>query len=113
MSKREAILSHRPRVPLEAPPPWDGLFVRPLSVRQQTELEAWRAAQEPGKEDYVGFVLQAIVATVVDAEGNPVFAAEDMDALRDQGDKAMQKISEQVLRVSGLTDNALKDAAKN
>ncbi len=97
-------------------PEWGGwVRVRGLTAEERDRLEA-SILEGQGKHTRVKMenVRAKLVAmTVVDEEGNRLFTDEDVAALAKKSATAMQRVFDVAMRLSGLTEEAMEELAKN
>lgn len=82
--------------------------IRAMNVGERLAFEAAAAGKPSGE-----VALQAVVASVVDAEGNLMFAADDVPRLKQLPPDHVLPIMKAVLKLNALTERDVKDLAKN
>lgn len=94
-------------------PEWAGsVWVRTLTG---TERDAFEAAVNPGggKKNLANFRARLAVLCVVDDKGERLFKDEDAAGLGQRNARALDRITDVALRLSGLSEAGQKDAEKN
>jgi len=108
---REAILAAEDRAIVEFEvPEWGGFVkIKPLSLRGRAKiLEASREKDEK-EVDPVRFTAQVFIAGVVE----PAFTEEDLEALGDKNAAPIDRVSNEILQLSGIDVKALARARGN
>lgn len=82
--------------------------IREMSVGDRLIFEAAAAGKPSGE-----VALQAVVASVIDAEGNLTFSADDIPRLKTLPPESILPIMTAVLKLNALTDQDVKELAKN
>jgi hypothetical protein len=113
---RDAILAADDRVfEIIDVPEWKGAVrVRSLSAKERDDFEESTWVEE---KDRSGKVLsrrqsfknaraKLIAQAVVDANGNPIFGADDIRKLGDKNTVALQRVFDRVLALSSMTEAA-------
>jgi len=97
-------------------PEWGGsVFIRPITLQEQAKLADLGIQFEKAsvairmKKVTMQFILWAIV----DADGNPLFSAEDLELMLTKSSKPFLRLQDQILKFSGLTEEARAELAKN
>ena len=97
-------------------PEWGGSVI----VRGLTSLERDKAlARIMNDNNQVDLnrlgELRVMIAAmaIIDEQGNPLFTEKDVTALGQKSWSAIERISDAVLEISGLTQNALEQLEKN
>lgn len=104
MSVRDQILAFIPAAGAEPLAGIEGAFVRELSVEEVESLNKLSGTDTTAK---------AFQLAVVDEAGEPIFKAGDVAQLKKLKAKQFSVWVEQVLRVSGLKEDAREEAEKN
>jgi hypothetical protein len=81
-----------------------------LTGKARDEFHALIAA---GDRSASHFEASLVTATVVDADNQPMFTAEDVDALRDQSATALSALAKVAMQVNNIGAEAEAEAAKN
>lgn len=85
------------------------VFFRELSAPEVSDLR--EACKTPEKKADFGFHL--VIASVVDADGKPVFSVDDLPMLRAGAQSRVGLVVEEVMKVNGFTiDKAAAEAAE-
>lgn len=84
------------------------LTIREMNVGERLAFEAAASGKPSGE-----VALQAVVASVIDAEGNLTFSAEDIPRLKTLPPDTLLPIMRAVLKLNALTDQDVKELAKN
>lgn len=82
--------------------------IREMTVGERLDFEAAAQGKPSGE-----VALLAVVASVVDADGNLVFTADDLPRLKDMPIDSVLPIWRAVLKLNALTDDDVKELAKN
>ncbi len=117
---RDQILAARGRLKVSTVdvPEWGGkVCVRELTAKERSdfaaELGSWEGGQfvpRPGAERTAQAVL--LVLSVVDEAGNRLFTPEDVPALLELGGAAIDRISAEAARLSGLRGDDREPSAQ-
>jgi hypothetical protein len=108
MLTREQILGSDDRTRREVKvPEWGGSVY--VGVMNANQREAWEVAAE-GKS---GALETLVVQTVCDEAGRPVFAADDLPALREKNGVVMMRLARAALQVNKLTKKDIEELEKN
>lgn len=96
-----------------AVPEWGGTVrVRCLTGAEREEYDSFRLrAREKG--DWRGVMARLLVLSLVDEQGQRLFAEADVPLLASKSGKVLDRLTDVALRLSGLTDQAVKDLEKN
>lgn len=82
------------------------LCLRPMPLRQRLQVEALAKGN-----DIADAMLVAVASTLCDDEGGAMFGSpEELEAIDPE---VLEKIATEAMRVSGMTREAVEDAAKN
>ena len=114
---RDAILAAAALRTEDVPvPEWGGsVLVRELRGRERDEWEASLAVQR-GRQmvpDVANMRAKLVARCVVDAEGEPVFTQQDVNALGELSAAALDRVFEVASRLSALNPDSLEEKAKN
>jgi hypothetical protein len=93
----------------------DTVIVRELRGRERDEWEASLAVQR-GRQmvpDVANMRAKLVARTVVDADGEPVFTQQDVNALGELSAAALDRVFEVASRLSALNPDSLEEKAKN
>jgi len=82
--------------------------IREMNVGERLKFESAAAGKPSGE-----VALQAVVASVIDDDGNLAFSPEDVDRLKTLPPDAVLPIMRAVLELNALTERDVKDLAKN
>jgi len=97
-------------------PEWGGwVRVRGLTAEERDRFEA-SILEGQGKHARVkmeNIRAKLVAMTVVDEEGNRLFTDEDVAALAKKSAAAVQRVFDVAMRLSGLTEAAVEELAKN
>jgi hypothetical protein len=86
-------------------PEGEQITIRCLSVR---EIDAYsKAIQEPDA-DHVRLLLDLMILAVVDADGKPVWTADDAESLRDLPLSVVKFVAEEIAKFSGVDQDSKK-----
>ncbi len=114
-SLRESILGAKDiQTETVSVPEWDvTVQVRGLTGTQRARL--LKNGFEPsGAVNFERLYPELVIASTFDPEsGERVFTDADRDALNEKSGKALERIAQAAMRVSGLNPDANEDAAKN
>lgn len=122
MLNREQILSAKDRAQETIPiPEWGGdVIITALSVRDRSAvLGEWARLGNVQKEggDTVGAMLdiklRLVALSITDADGVPLFSADDITELATKSDGPIGVISDASIRLNRFFVSATEDAAKN
>lgn len=107
---RAAILEQNDRPIREVPvPEWGGkVLVRMMSAGERDAFEASQQG-DPHKD----LRARLAVATVCDADGVPLFTAEDVPALTAKSARALDRIFAAAARHNGITAADIEELRKN
>lgn len=114
---REAILGQADRV-VEAVdvPEWGGVvYVRSLTGAERDQFEA-SIVQRNGKDTRTNLRnlrARLVVLAACDADGQPIFKAEDAAALGAKNAAPLDRLFAAAQRLSGLRDNDVQEMAEN
>lgn len=79
--------------------------IRSLSVR---ELDAYGKAIQAPEADHVRLLLDLMILAVTDAEGKPVWTADNADELRDLPLSVVKHVAEEIAAFSGVDQGSKK-----
>ena len=116
MSRRKIIEQRaRHREPLCTTEWGDGLFIRRLGARKKLELEEWTAKVDGLKENEKALdaLTKFVVLCVIEESGDPAFAAEDLDWLKDQDEVVLMAAFNQAMALNRNRPEDLEAAKKN
>ena len=122
MLNRDQILSAKDRAQeVLSIPEWGGdVMITALSVRDRSiVLSEWSrlgAVQKDGGDPAGAMLeikLRLVALSVTDAEGVPLFTAEDMAELAKKSNQAIGAISDAAITLNKFFASATEDAAKN
>lgn len=82
--------------------------IREMTVGERLAFETAAAGKPSGE-----VALAAVVASVVDDDGNLVFTADDLPRLKQLPPDSVLPIMRAVLKLNALTDNDVRTLAKN
>jgi len=82
--------------------------IREMNVGERLEFEAAAAGKPSGE-----VALLAVIASVVDDDGDLTFDASDIDRLKQLPPDYLLPVMEAVLKINALTDDDVGDLAKN
>lgn len=82
--------------------------IREMTVGQRLEFEAAAAGKPSGE-----VALLAVIASVIDQDGELLFEADDLPRLKELPPDDVLPIMRAVLKLNALTDQDVKDLAKN
>jgi hypothetical protein len=114
---RDAILKASALKTEDVPvPEWGGsVLVRELRGRERDEFEASLAVQR-GRQmvpDVANMRAKLAARVIVDADLEPVFTQQDVNALGELSAAALDRVFEVASRLSGLQPDSLEEMAKN
>jgi hypothetical protein len=66
-----------------------------------------------GKVDITGLMAHAVILTLVDAQGQPLFAATDLPSLQKKSAVVIGRLFEQARSLSGMTQKEVDGLVKN
>jgi len=89
-----------------------GLVLR-FKALTGTARDAFNAAITAGDKSNSHFEASLIAATVVDADGAPMFEAGDIEVLRQKNATALSAIAQEAMKVNKLGVDAEKEAQGN
>lgn len=91
-------------------PEWGGdVWVQEMTGVQRDRFDTWVVE----KKETGGMRLRIVIATVVDEEGKPMFSDIDIPDLASKSGKAIERLSDVGMRLSGMTEEAKKEEIKN
>lgn len=92
---------------------WGGdVIVSEMSGAERDAWEQWMSRKKKG-EIVQNIRARLVVASVVDANGNRIFADEHIEKVGELSSNALEKVCEVADRLNGLTDAALQEAKGN
>ena len=97
-------------------PEWGGeVYVRTVTAGDKETFEADILAETEGDPQKRRRFIRAgwVVLTTCDAEGRPLFAADDREALNSKGASAIDRIVNVAFRLNGVTGKDEDDLVKN
>lgn len=104
MLTREMILGARPKLERIDVPEWGGTaHVRLLTLAERDRLTEAHKTGKPA--DFEAVLIQACIC---DADGVPMFAPENHEALKAQPAALMDRLAKFVMKVNGLEGDAEK-----
>jgi hypothetical protein len=110
MLTREQILASKPKVKkIEVKELGGEIYIRQLTAKDQDEME--RNHLKDGRYDYPR-VLNAIYA-ICDENGERMFSEKDFDEVAQIPGKALMKVLLESADFSDISDDSVKDKAKN
>lgn len=111
MNLREELLERKPPMqPVEA---WGRtLYVRKMSGRSALSFAKWTDKQKK-KADDLDQIVQLLLRTVCDEDGNLVFLDRDAKWLADQAMDDLEPLFDQAIDLNGLSDDDVEQAAGN
>jgi hypothetical protein len=95
---------------------WHGdVFLRCMSAQERIEYEAeFDKLREAGKAvDQLEIILLFLQKVIVDKAGDPLFGADDLEALRKKNWKVLYEIFEKAQEINALSDEDVEELAKN
>ena len=106
---KEAFFAAAPK-PKTAEVRLDGqtVTIRAMNVGERLKFEAAASGKPSGE-----VALLAVVASVIDAEGNLMFSPDDVDRLKALPPESVLPIMRAVLKLNALTERDVKELAKN
>ena len=112
---REAILGHVDlRVQAVEVPEWGGtVYLRELGGDDRDRVEIRSMQIKDNLESLRGYRAFVLSMTLCDAAGAPLFTPDDIAALGQKNAGVLDRLTEQVLDMSGLGLDAVDDAKKN
>lgn len=109
---KEQILSASDIKTVDVPVPEWGGVVR-VAMMSGLSRDALVAGQSAGALSHSEFAAHLLVATVVDANGDPLFTSEAVEALRLKSDVALRRVVSAAVKLNGLGPQAVEEAEKN
>lgn len=97
-------------------PEWGGfIYIRPITLEEQGKLADLGAKYEKANNQarLKECTLSLIEWTVVEEDGSPTFTHQEVAQLCKAQAAAILRIQENVLKISGLTEEARKNLEKN
>lgn len=95
-----------------AVPEWGGtITLATLGAHDRIQWE--QAAFPEGKVDVEQYMAGLVQRTIVDENGQPVFTAEDFEALRNKNPAVIKRIFDVAAELNGVGEKAAKEAEKN
>jgi len=87
-------------------PEWDGdIRIRSLTGKERSEIARMTQVRKDGD----GLFETLLIMAAVDDAGKPIFRKDHLDALKTKSAAISQRIGTEVLKISGLTSDALPD----
>lgn len=94
-------------------PEWGGaVWVQEMTALARDRFDAWLMDNRENKNS-AGIRVQVVVATVVDENGKPMFNDLDVGDLNSKSSKAINRIAEVGMRLSGLSEAVVEEEVKN
>lgn len=87
--------------------------VRELTQKQRTEIELMVLDGKDNKEAMRRFKVDVVIMGAVGVDGNPLFTENDFDLLNEKSASVIDRISNAILRLSGITKDEVKEMEKN
>ena len=111
LSKMDVIRNKELKKVLVDVPEWGGsLWVQEMTGEQRDRFDRWVTEKADGVG---GFRVRVLIATVVDEEGIPLFSDLDIPDLNKKSGKAVAKLSDKGMELSGMTEGAKEVEIKN
>lgn len=93
-------------------PEWGGsVTVQELSGNQRVRWE--NTVNALGKDPGIRILSALVVCSVVDESGDPIFTADDVEALGNKSAVALERVYNVATRLSGLRTSDVDNAVKN
>lgn len=93
-------------------PEWGGsVTVQELSGNQRVRWE--NTVNALGKDPGIRILSALVVCSVVDESGDPIFTADDVEALGKKSAVALERVYNVATRLSGLRTSDVDNAVKN
>ncbi|AOZ06767.1 hypothetical protein [Cupriavidus malaysiensis] len=109
---KEQILSASDIKTVDVPVPEWGGVVR-VAMMSGLARDALVAGQGAGTLSHSEFAAHLLVATVVDASGDPLFTSDAVESLRIKSDVALRRVVSAAVKLNGLGPQAVEEAEKN
>ena len=113
---RQQILGAAPKLyPLEVPE-WGGaVFIRPITLAEQGKLADLGTKWEKATllEKMRRITMPLIIWVVCDEQGAPLFTADDIDELMNKSAGSVNRLQDEIIKVSGLTAESRAELEKN
>lgn len=91
-------------------PEWGGdVLVQEMTGEQRDRFDNWVVE----KKETGGMRLRIVIATVVEESGKPMFTDLDIPDLASKSGKAIERLSDVGMHLSGMTEEAKKEEIKN
>lgn len=99
-------------------PEWGGTVrVAGMSGKKATDFSAKLVKVNPDGSiqafDIDNFMAELLVLTLVDEKFKPLFNQDEVKALGEKSAAVLKRLSDIAMRLSGLTETAVKEKAKN
>ena len=113
MGLRETILAAGPKLEKVNVPEWGvDVWLKPLSGDERDLFNSLRKShEEKGTGIFKGVCAPLLILAIRDEKGEPVFKPDDAAALLAKDGAVLDRLSETLIKISGLTQEE-KDAAK-
>ncbi len=116
LSKNQ-IIAAKDSQPIEVEvPEWGGsILLRPMTGTARNDYEFWAASEHSknGQSDFRGIRERLIIAHAVDDQGESLFSLDDLEQLSAKNAEVIDRLHNECQKLSGLTAEAVDDAAKN
>jgi hypothetical protein len=113
---KDQILAVPPQLKEVEIPEWGGsIFIRPVTLKEQAKLADLGVKFEKAStlDRMKNGTLCLIQWTVCDAEGQSLFAPDDVSKLLDKSASAFLRLQDEILALSGLTKESREELEKN
>lgn len=113
---KEQVLATKPALKEVEVPEWGGsVWIRPVTLGEQGRLANAGAKYEKADPStrLKGTTVALIIWVVSDENGMPMFSDSDIPSLMNQPAAVFLKLQDAILELSGLTESARAEIAKN
>jgi hypothetical protein len=95
-------------------PEWNGsVLIRELTQNERTEVELLVWDGKENKDVMRKLKVNLVILSVIDTEGKRLFDEKDYDELSKKSASAIDRISDAILKLSGITGKETKEIEKN
>lgn len=113
---RQQILAAAPQLyPIEVPE-WGGtVYLRPITLAEQGKLADLGTKYEKAGllEKLRRITMQVIVWVTCDSAGAPLFTVDDIDVLMERSAGSINRLQDEISKISGLTPESRAELEKN
>lgn len=116
LTRNDILGQARPEVFTVEVPEWGGsVCIKRMSCREAEEYQDWLMEQGAGSDSMRMLNMRAGLLAIVlcNADGDRLFASEDIEALGDLDSTTMHKLFLEAKKINSILEGAVEDSEKN